>query len=222
VTYDAVMFDLDGTLADTLADILAGTNHTLSELGRPTIDVDRCRQLVGKGAEFLVSGALGPRAANNVAKGLKLFRAYYAEHGLDYVRAYKGIPQLLDQLAQRRITMAILSNKPEPAVHQVVSHLFGENHFRLARGQRFEPGAPPLKPHPGGAIAIADEIGIPPDRWLYVGDTQVDMQTANAAGMFAVGVLWGFRDEAELREGGAGVIIRKPLELMKLIDGAIV
>ena len=222
MTYDAVMFDLDGTLADTLADILAGTNHALSQLGRPTIDVDRCRQLVGKGAEYLVSGALGPSSKDQVAEGLKLFRSYYAERGLDHVRAYDGIPQLLDRLSQRQIPIAVLSNKPEPAVHQVVSHLFGPGAFRLARGQRFEPGAPPLKPHPGGATAIADELGIPPARWLYVGDTRVDMQTANAAGMFAIGVLWGFRDEAELRDGGAGVIIREPMELMQAIDGAMV
>lgn len=215
--HQAVMFDLDGTLADTLADITSAGNHVLARLGHPPIDQERYRYLAGQGARSLLCTALGPEKEHLVPEGLAMFRAYYEVHGLDHVRPYRGIPDLMQELTKRGIRMAILSNKPEAAVHQVVQHLFDDDLFEIARGHLETPGAPGLKPDPAGALAIADQFGIEPAAWIYVGDTRVDMETAHAARMFAVGVLWGFRDELELRESGAEAIIREPSELLRLL-----
>jgi len=212
------MFDLDGTLANTLADIAVSANHALSVLGKQTIEVARYRMLIGDGAEMLMTRALGPGQSELVPTGLELFHRHYTEHGLDFVKPYDGIPDLLKKLVQCHVPMAILSNKPDAAVKQVVHHLFANCPFAVAHGYVDGPNAPSLKPDPAAALAIADQLDIPPDAWLFAGDTCVDMQTANAAGMHAVGVLWGFRDEPELRQSGAKAIIQEPLELMQYID----
>jgi phosphoglycolate phosphatase len=213
--YQAVMFDLDGTLADTLADIAAAGNHALATLGRPTHPVPRYRYLAGQGLESLMVEALGPAHRDLVEQGMDLFRAYYQDHADELTRPYAGVTQLLDALRERGLKLAVLSNKPEVFTKQMMARLFAKWKFDAVRGARDDL---PLKPDPAGANTIVHSLGIPKERWLYVGDTKVDMLTARAAGFTAVGVLWGFRDEAELRENGADHLIADPLQLTALLD----
>ncbi len=211
--FDAVLFDLDGTLADTLVDIAAAANHALTQLGHAPIPVPKFRYLAGQGLEYLITHALGPAHAAQVPQGMALFRAYYADHSLDHTRPFDGMTAVLDELPRLGVRMAVLSNKPHPATLFVMEKVFGRWTFDAVLGHR-EGSA--LKPDPAGAVEIAGAMNIPADRWLYLGDTSVDMQTAVAAGMYPVGVLWGFRDEQELRESGAKVIIREPAEILRL------
>ncbi|MCE9590054.1 MAG: HAD family hydrolase [Planctomycetes bacterium] len=210
----SIIFDLDGTLADTLADIAAAANHALAEMGRPTFDVQRYRYLAGQGLHSLMTDALGPGHAGLVPRGMELFRAYYSDHWTDHTAPYPGVPALLDELTRRGVRMAVLSNKPDSATQAMMKHGFARWRFDAVIGQR---EGKPLKPDPAGALEIAETCGVPAKEWLYVGDTKVDMMTATRAGMFAVGVLWGFRDEPELRDNGARVIIREPAELLALV-----
>lgn len=209
------MFDLDGTLADTLADIAASANHALTQLGRPTHPVASYRYLAGQGLESLMTDALGPDHQHLVEQGAEHFRAYYKDHSLDFTQPFEGIAQVLDTLEAKKIPMAVLSNKPHPATLQVVRDVFGAWSFAAVQGH--EPPTP-LKPDPASGLSIAAKLGIAPEDWLYVGDTRVDMETATRAGFYPLGVLWGFRDEPELRESGAKQIIAHPLELLNLIS----
>jgi phosphoglycolate phosphatase len=209
------MFDLDGTLADTLGDIAACGNHTLAVLGRPAIAVDRYRRLAGQGARYLVREALGVADDDPlVDRGLDVFRAYQLEHGMDLTRPYPGMAETLDELVARSVRLAVLSNKPDAATRAMVSRVFARWPFEAVLGQV---DGRPLKPEPDGALQLTRAMNVEPAAWLYVGDTSVDMQTASAAGMTSVGVLWGFRDEAELLDSGAKHIIAHPRELLDLV-----
>ncbi len=213
VRYEAVMFDLDGTLADTLGDITAAGNHALSQLQLPTIGPREFTAMIGRGARWAMQQAIGVEHAPLLDRALELYRAYYAEHGTERTRLYPGIEQLLDALTQRRCKLAVLSNKPEAGVRQVMDALFTRWRFDAVRGHRENQ---PLKPDPTSARWIADRLGVPIDRWVYVGDMEIDVQTARAAGMFAVGVAWGFATEQRLRGAGADAIIEDPMQLVDL------
>lgn len=212
---DAVMFDLDGTLVDTLPDIHVAANDALTRLGRPTIDARTCRRFVGRGATWLFEQALGPEWTHLAERGATMLKTYYAEHGSRHAAPYPGIAELLEALERRGLVLAVLSNKPHPAAREVVDTFFGGRHFATVQGQT---DALPLKPDPTAAHWIADRLAIAAGRWLYVGDSEVDMQTASAAGMFGVGVTWGFRDRAELVAAGARSLIDTPGELLGMID----
>ncbi|MCX5661190.1 MAG: HAD family hydrolase [Planctomycetota bacterium] len=217
--YDAVMFDLDGTLADTLADIAAAANHALAQLGRPTFPVPRFRYLAGQGLESLMVEALGPDHRGLLEQGMAHFRSYYAQHSMDQTGPYEGIAELLDTLmvptpVGRGPKLAVLSNKPHPATIKLIEDAFAAWRFDAVRGHI---EGTPLKPDPTSALEVAASLGVPPARWLYVGDTRVDMLTAVGAGMCPVGVLWGFRDELELREAGARHIVKHPSEILGLL-----
>ena len=210
----AVMFDLDGTLADSLADIAAAANHALSQLGRPTYPVQEYRYKVGQGLESLMQVGLGPEHASLIPRGIELFKEYYAVHSIDQTGPYPGIASLLDELTRRGVMLAVLSNKPHPATLQIMDKIFSNWKFAYALGHR--PGTA-LKPDPASAIEIVNASGIPREQWLYVGDTKVDMLTAVNAGLYPVGVLWGFREREELEQSGAQTIIREPAELLNLL-----
>ena len=212
--YQVAIFDLDGTLADTLADIAAAANYALTQLDRPTLDIERYPALVGRGAEWLMAGAIGADHAHEHKRGLRLFRDYYHTRGTEHTRLYPGVAELLDTLRYRGLKLAVLSNKPDPAVQQVLATFFSRWQFDAAQGQR---DGMPLKPDPTAALGIARKLAIKPRNCLYVGDMAIDMQTARAAGMFGVGVLWGFRDEPELRNAGAQAIISLPGQLLDLL-----
>jgi len=212
--FDAVMFDLDGTLADTLQDIANSANFALGKLGHAPIETPRFRYLAGQGLRNLMVAALGPDFAHQIDEGMAHFRGHYADHFIDHTKPFDGMGEVLDEMTARRLPMAVLSNKPHPATLLVMEKVFSRWRFASVVGHRPEA---PLKPDPASALEIAASLGIAPARWMYVGDTRVDMETATRAGMFPVAVLWGFRDEAELSESGAKAIVREPRELLGLL-----
>lgn len=209
----AVLFDLDGTLADTLADLANAVNWALAQLGCPTHPVDSYRLKVGDGARQLCARALPADRQDLIEETLRLMRNRYSEHCFELSRLYEGIPELVSALAQR-YQLAVLSNKPDHFTRRMIAHYFNPSPFSLVRGQLPDV---PLKPDPTSALQIANELVVPPAQWLYLGDTNTDMCTARAAGMHPVGVLWGFRDREELVESGAEHIVAKPEEVLKLL-----
>ncbi len=210
----AVLFDLDGTLADTLADLANATNWALLQLGCPPCPVDSYRYKLGDGARELCARALPADKQGLTDDVLRLMREHYDEHCFDLTRLYPGIAELVSALAERRLQLAVLSNKPDHFTKRVIAHYFKPSPFAIVRGQL--PNVP-LKPDPTAALHIAQELGIPPAHWLYLGDTNTDMHTARAAGMHPAGVLWGFRDRAELLESGAEHILAKPRDALDLL-----
>lgn len=212
----AVIFDLDGTLLDTLRDLADSTNAALRALGAPSHPLGEYRRLVGEGMEQLVRDALPPerRDEATVQRGLALLKREYAARWRVHTRAYDGIPEVLDALAARAMPMAILSNKIDPFTREMVAHFLGRWVFRSVRGSRPEV---PRKPDPAAALSTARVLGHSPAEIAFVGDTRVDMETARAAGMQPVGVLWGFRDVAELAASGAQHLAREPQELLAIL-----
>jgi len=210
----AVMFDLDGTLADTLGDIVASANHARGTVGLPPIETPRYRRLAGQGVHRLFRDALPPEQHGLVGPLVTAFRDHYADHAFDTTGPYDGVPALLDALADAGRALAVWSNKPDAATRLVVDRLFGRWPWAAVRGAR---DGTPIKPDPAGAQAVIEELAVPAAAWAYVGDTDVDMWTGRAAGMFTVGVTWGFRDEDELRGAGAQAIIHRPTELSPLL-----
>jgi len=213
----AVVFDLDGTLLDTLEDLCNAVNRVLRKHGFPLHPLDAYRYFVGDGVRVLFERALpGPhRDEATLRTCITEFREDYAVHWNVATRPYGGIPELLGTLAARGVPMAVLSNKPHDTTVKCVAGLLGGWTFHPVFGQR---EGVPKKPHPAGALEIARTLGLQPERFLYVGDTGTDMMTAAAAGMKPVGALWGFRPELELREHGASVCIAAPADLLSLLD----
>lgn len=209
----AVLFDLDGTLADSLADLASAVNWALAQLGCPTHPVDSYRLKVGDGARQLCARALPADRQDLIEETLRLMRDRYSEHCFELTRLYEGIPELVSALAER-YKLAVLSNKPDHFTKRMIAHYFNPSPFSVVRGQLPDV---PLKPDPTAALQIARELVVPPAQWLYLGDTNTDMRTARAAGMHPVGVLWGFRDREELVESGAEHIVAKPEEVLKLL-----
>lgn len=214
-TYDAVMFDLDGTLADTLADIAAACNHAITQLGHEAIEVPRYRYLAGQGLKYLIEHALdGDGSDEQVEQGMAMFRSYYADHFTDFTKPFDGMSQVLDALFASEIKMSVLSNKPHEATLRVMADVFSAWQFDVICGAK---DGVPLKPDPASGLTVAAELGVEPARVAYIGDTRVDMETAKAAGFYAIGVTWGFRDEPELRDAGADVIITHPREILAIV-----
>lgn len=211
MTFDAVMFDLDGTLADTLRDLTEAGNHAMTAVNRPSYSLDEYRTLVGQGLDRLIHDALGAEHKSLFDDAIAAFHGYYAEHRYDHCAPYPGIAELLDELTVKGVKLAVMSNKPDEATVDMVRRVFGRWDFAAVRGHR---DGYPVKPDPKAAVEISHELGIPPERWLYVGDTDVDMHTGKRAGFFTVGVAWGFRSVKEMRAAGADAIIDQPADLL--------
>lgn len=211
----AVMFDLDGTLLDSLKDIAASMNHALEAVGRPARSLQDYRHLAGQGVDYLVAHALGPDHLHLAPRCKAAYLAHYNTHRYDTSGLFPGIAELLDALTRRGIRLTVLSNKLDDAARQMVARFLDRWTFDVVRGAT---QGVPLKPDPTAALAILDQLAIPAEQWLYVGDTAADMQTGRSAGLFTVGVTWGFRDEPELREFGAHAIISQPAELLNHLD----
>ena len=212
----AVLFDLDGTLLDTLEDIADAVNRALSSLSFPAHPVEAYRKFVGEGIAVLARRVLPPDRQGE-ADARACLEAVSREYGgglLVKTKPYDGIPELLKELVKRKIPIAIASNKPHELTLRSVATLFSGIPFGAVFGQR--PGIP-AKPDPTQALAAARVIGAAPGGCAYVGDSSIDMQTAVAAGMFPVGVLWGFRTREELLEHGAKALIAHPRELLALL-----
>lgn len=209
----AAVFDLDGTLTNTLNDIATAMNRSLRLHGLPEFAVDEYRYLVGDGAKMLARRAVRDR--QELAESVRReYQAYYQEHTLDTTRPYPGIPELLQALTERGIQVCVLSNKPHADTCGVVRHFFSEIPFAQIRGQV---EGVPVKPDPTGALLIVRALGLKPEEFVYLGDTNVDMRTALNAGMHPVGVTWGFRPAEELAQAGAEHLIGNPLDLLQLV-----
>ncbi|MBD3317986.1 MAG: HAD hydrolase-like protein [Chitinivibrionales bacterium] len=213
----AIIFDLDGTLLDTLEDIADATNKVLSRNGFPIHSVVSYRHFVGNGARALVYRALPEeRRTNELIKScLNEFRAEYAENWNRKTHVYPEIHELLENLASLNIPFSINTNKPQPHAEKAVEGYLRAHAFAGVTGQR---EGVPLKPEPAGALQLAEIMGSEPTDTYFVGDSSVDIRTARAAAMPSVGVTWGFRTERELREEGALHIVHNPLEIVPLVS----
>jgi len=217
VEYRVVVFDLDGTLLDTLQDLADSMNAALAHLGFPTHDVDAYRYFVGEGAGVMAQRALPDDRDddNTVRRCLAAMREEYSKRWRDKTRPYPGIPRLLDRLMELEVRLTVLSNKPDDFTKLMVAELLPEWRFDLVLGQR---EGIARKPDPAGAFEIARELGIACEAFAYLGDSGTDMITASGAGMLAVGALWGFRTEDELRGNGAKFVIHRPEELLSIVS----
>lgn len=214
--YSGVIFDLDGTLLDTLEDLADSVNLILQRNGLPEHELNKYKYFIGDGLTNLIRRALPAELGDEAT-----ISRYVVSVGEEYnkrwaykTRPYPGIPELLQELQNRKIRMAIFTNKPDSAAKNVVQHFFPDYRFEIVRGAI---PSQPIKPDPSGALAIAKEMKIHPNEFLYLGDTGTDMKTAKAAEMYPIGVLWGFRTAAELIENGAKLLLETPQQLFDFI-----
>ncbi|MEW5774852.1 MAG: HAD hydrolase-like protein [Thermodesulfobacteriota bacterium] len=215
--FAAVIFDLDGTLLDSLEDLADSVNAVLAERGMPVHPVAAFRRFVGDGVVNLVRRA-APAGLSD-AELQDLVRAGRAEYGRRWdakSRPYPGVPAMLDALAGAGVRLALLSNKPDDFTRRIAGRFYAAWPLDPARGAR--DGAP-LKPDPAAALELAREMGFAPGEILFAGDSDVDVRTARNAGMFAAGVLWGFRGADELAAAGADRLFAGPEELASFILG---
>jgi phosphoglycolate phosphatase len=216
MTTQAVIFDMDGTLLDTLADLADASNRMLAAHGYPTHAVDDYRWFVGDGSTMLIKRALPPgrRSPETIRICLQEFISDYNQSWDRKTVAYPGIVELLDALQDRKIKLSVVTNKPQHFADQMASHYFPNIPFNPIFGQR---DGIPIKPDPAQALAAAEQMQTEPANCMFVGDSAVDMETAQRAGMQPVGASWGYRTKSELRKAGADKIIDHPSALRSLI-----
>ncbi|MBI4289236.1 MAG: HAD family hydrolase [Chloroflexi bacterium] len=216
MNYKAVLFDLDGTLLDTLRDIAVSTNRALGCFGFPPHSLEAYKYFIGDGREALALRALPEhqRDAATLSRLVARMGEEYAAHWADNTCPYEGVPELLDALTARGVAMSILSNKPNDFTELMTSRLLGRWHFQIVAGALPDV---PRKPSPAAALDIARRLSLKPGEFLYVGDSDIDMKTAVAAGMHPVGATWGFRTPDELLAGGAKDLIERPGDLLELM-----
>jgi phosphoglycolate phosphatase len=210
------IFDLDGTLLDTVADLGNSCNHVFTEAGFPTHPIDAYYKFVGNGIAKLIERALPAEdaTAENIEKLLPSFRAYYNLHMADDTKPYRGVCELLADLQQMGVLLAVASNKYQAATQKHVSHYFGDTEFVAVFGQR---EGVAIKPDPQIIFDVLEVAGVTPEDVIYVGDSNVDMQTGPRAGVDTVGVSWGFRPREELAAHNPMAIIDHPLQLLDLL-----
>ena len=216
MSFKAVIFDLDGTLLDTLQDLANSYNRVLKQMGFPTHPIDAYRYFVGDGARMCAARALPPENRNDatIEQCLQIFRADYGQYWNVYTKPYDGIPEMLTALSNTGLKMAILSNKPQEDTERCAKEYLSQWNFEAIFGQKT---SAPKKPDPAPALEISRRLNVHPKETVFIGDTSIDIKTAKAAGMFPVGVLWGFRSRDELVKSGAKAIIESPDELKKFI-----
>jgi phosphoglycolate phosphatase len=210
-----VVFDLDGTLIDSLADLTAAVNHVLRGSALPELPPEVVASYVGEGARLLVQRALGAAHRDRLDEGLQQFMAYYAAHLLDRTRPYRGVPEMLAALATSGVTLAVLSNKPESMSRAILDGVGLSSRFVAVLGGD---SLPARKPDPAGVKHLCALTGMDPARVLVVGDSPVDLRTAQAAGVAFCGVAWGFAADA-LRAAAPGRLIEDPRELPAIVAG---
>ena len=212
-----IVFDLDGTLLNSLEDLADSANHVLEQHGFPTHPVDAYRYFVGDGVRKLIERILPPDERNEtqIEQCRQEFVVYYKVHMEDKTSVYKGITELLIELKKRGLKIAVATNKVHIAVKPLMEKYFPEIRFDSMIGQR---EGVPVKPAPQIMYDILKETDCKPSETLHIGDTATDMQLAHNAGITPVGVLWGYRPLEELQEAGARYIIEHPLELLEIVD----
>lgn len=212
--YKGIFFDLDGTLLDTLGDLAAGVNHVLSTMGYPIRTKEEIRSFIGDGFAMLLKRSCPPNTPDfDMEKAFDEFVNYCSEHLFDTTRPYGGITELVDELFDMGIPMAVVSNKRDEPVKRLIDHFFGEK-IKIALGER---GGNTRKPSPVLCLEAAQLLGLDPSEVLYVGDSPSDVQTAINAGMVPVAVSWGFRSHSELISGGAPLVVHSVLQLRNVI-----
>lgn len=218
MTIHAVIFDLDGTLLDTLADLADAVNRVLTASGYPKHAEHEYRWFVGDGSAMLITRALPPdhRDAENVQACLERFIADYSQHWHRKTAPYPGVMKLLETLQARRLKLAVVTNKPHRFTAKMIAHYFPKTSFDPILGQR---EGIPKKPDPTQALAAAQQMQVAPHDCLFVGDSAVDIETARRAGMPPIGAGWGFRPKSELVDAGANHIIDHPMDVLSLLTG---
>ena len=212
----AIIFDLDGTLIDSLEDIAVCMNQVFEELDLPIHKIEDYKNFVGGGVDILVENALEPSASEELkAKARDRFKEIYDSKLYGNTKAYDGIYELLEELEKQNFKMGILSNKPHKFTLEYAKSLFENNKFLEIHGQKAHIEK---KPNPTAAIDIAKSFNMECNKIYFVGDTKIDMQTAKNAGMIAIGVLWGFRDEEELVSNGADFIVSHPRDILNIVN----
>lgn len=212
----AVIFDLDGTLLNTLEDLANASNFALRSCGYNEHPIKDYIRFVGSGRYILMKRILPEEDKNNeeaIEKVLKLFDEYYGEHMHDTTKPYDGIYELIKELKIKNIKLAVVSNKPDEFAGETVNRYF-ENDFEITYGQRPNHA---VKPDPKTVYEVMEYLNVTKEECIYVGDSDVDMKTAQNAGVKSIGVAWGFRGEEELKSAGADYIIRTPQELVNLL-----
>ena len=213
----AVIFDLDGTLSDSINSIKYCSDLALATEGYGPFTVEQYKYFVGDGAANLIRRALsagGDTENVHFEKVYAEYRRIFKENCMYQVKPYEGIPELLAALKEKGLSIAVLSNKPHAETINVIETLFGKGYFDVIQGQKENVA---IKPSPEGVFQILNQLGIGAQDILYLGDTATDMKTGKSAGAFTVGALWGFRKREELEENHADAIIAHPLELLQFV-----
>ncbi|MGL4562503.1 MAG: HAD family hydrolase [Brevinema sp.] len=217
MTFKAFIFDFDGTLSDSLSDLAHAINYSLATQNFPTFTVDEVRQKIGHGIDRLIIDALPHKYRDNnkiIAQSLKLMSEHYASHWQDNTKLFDDISDVLDQMTINKIKMAILSNKPEQFLKEMVDFLVQKWDFQMVVGGRNDY---PLKPNPTSTLEIIKTINLDPKDIAFVGDGDTDIHTAIAAGITPIAVTWGYRSKKELEAAGATIFIDTPKELLSFI-----
>lgn len=210
----AIIFDLDGTLLDTLGDLRDAANDALRRRGLPLRTTEEIRRFVGNGVRNLMRRCLPAGSPDEeIDAALADFKAYYAAHLCDTTAPYDGIPELLTVLRKRGIKVGVLSNKLDSATQQLIRHYF-YGKVDVAFGEH---SGVPRKPDPTSCRMVMEQLGVRPEAVLYVGDSGVDMRTARNAGLTAVGVTWGFRSRSELIDNGADLLADLPVQILMML-----
>ncbi|PKN15703.1 MAG: HAD family hydrolase [Deltaproteobacteria bacterium HGW-Deltaproteobacteria-24] len=210
-----IIFDLDGTLLDSLEEIALSMNEVLKEFNLPTHPLSSYNQFVGDGALYLIQRAVPKKSSSKLIESiLTRYLEVYEQSLCDTTQPYEGIYELLNALNTLPLQLGILSNKPHKFTCKYAQTLFGEFNFSQVHGQKEDV---PKKPHPQGALNIANAFNLDPQEILFVGDTPTDIHTAHNANMKSIGVLWGFRTKEELQEAQAHYLVQHPLEILEII-----
>ena len=213
----ACIFDLDGTLTNTLESMTYSVNLTLEEMGLSKITKDQCRLFVGNGARVLMGKSLkaaGDTDASRIEEGMEIYGRIFDRNCTYHVTPYEGIPEMLKALKDKGIHLAVLSNKPDRQTVKVVKAIFGEEMFDYAQGQK---EGIRRKPEPDGVWYLMEQMHVSKEECLYIGDSEVDAATGRNAGLKTIGVLWGFRDRKTLETAGADDLIDRPDELLQFV-----
>ncbi len=212
----AVIFDLDGTLLNTLQDIAVSMNIVLERNGFDPHPIEKYRIFIGQGIAKLAKRAVEnqKKASVTVEDIVQELYSEYEQRMVDSTKFYDGIPQLLDNITSKNLPMAVLSNKRDLLTQKLAAKFLIKWPFKIISGARQDY---PKKPDPALAIHIVEKLGAAPEECIFIGDTPADMQTAQKAGMFPIGVLWGFRDKKVLMETGAEILVQKPSEISDFI-----
>lgn len=214
----AVIFDLDGTLLNTIDDIADSMNSVLERNSFPGFPVERYKEFVGNGVEMLIKRVVPSDKQEDSALIKQLihdFKTEYEKNSMNKTKIYDGIFEMLEELSDKNIFLSILSNKPEYLVKKLTEFYLPYRHFVFIKGAVDNK---PKKPDPIQAVEISRNLNIKPDEFLFIGDTKTDVKTALNSGMVPIGVSWGFRERTELKEFGALAIVEKPREIIQLLE----